>query len=68
MSSGVTVSVDAKQVYDDVKKNKHHRYIIYSIKDEKVTRGFQEGFIYNLFIVWAMLKDSEFFQLWASRG
>ncbi|OQR78442.1 cofilin/actin-depolymerizing factorisoform 1-like [Tropilaelaps mercedesae] len=36
MSSGVTVSVDAKQVYDDVKKNKHHRYIIYSIKEEKV--------------------------------
>lgn len=36
MSSGVTVSVDAKQVYDDVKKNKVYRYIIYSIKDEKV--------------------------------
>jgi len=36
MSSGVTVSVDAKQSYDEVKKNKKYRYIIYSIKDEKV--------------------------------
>lgn len=36
MSSGVTVSVDAKQSYDEVKKNKSYRYIIYCIKDEKV--------------------------------
>jgi len=36
MSSGVTVSVDAKKCYDDVKKDKIYRYIIYTIQDEKV--------------------------------
>ncbi|CAG2164054.1 unnamed protein product [Oppiella nova] len=36
MSSGVTVSSDAKTVYDEVKKDKKYRYIIYHIKDERV--------------------------------
>jgi len=36
MSSGVTVSTEAKTVYEDVKKDKKYRYIIYHIKDEKV--------------------------------
>lgn len=35
MASGVSVSIGAKQVYDDVKKNKLHRYVVYCIKDEK---------------------------------
>uniref|UniRef100_A0A2I9LNV3 Cofilin n=1 Tax=Centruroides hentzi TaxID=88313 RepID=A0A2I9LNV3_9SCOR len=35
-SSGVTVSVLSKTVYDEVKKDKKYRYIIYHIKDEKV--------------------------------
>ena len=36
MSSGVTVSTAAKTVYEEVKKDKKYRYIIYHIKDEKV--------------------------------
>jgi len=36
MSSGVTVSTEAKTVYEDVKKDKKYRYVIYHIKDEKV--------------------------------
>lgn len=36
MSSGVTVSAEAKTVYEEVKKDKKYRYIIYHIKDEKV--------------------------------
>jgi len=36
MSSGVTVSSEAKTVYEEVKKDKKHRYIIYHIKDERV--------------------------------
>ncbi|CAL1297389.1 unnamed protein product [Larinioides sclopetarius] len=36
MSSGVTVSTAAKQVYEEVKKDKKYRYIVYHIKDEKV--------------------------------
>uniref|UniRef100_A0A1D2AIE7 Actin depolymerizing factor 1 n=1 Tax=Ornithodoros brasiliensis TaxID=888526 RepID=A0A1D2AIE7_ORNBR len=36
MSSGVTVSNEAKTVYEEVKKDKKYRYIIYHIKDEKV--------------------------------
>lgn len=35
-SSGVTVSTEAKTVYEEVKKDKKYRYIIYHIKDEKV--------------------------------
>lgn len=35
-SSGVTVSTAAKTVYEEVKKDKKFRYIIYHIKDEKV--------------------------------
>uniref|UniRef100_A0A1W7RAQ3 Cofilin n=1 Tax=Hadrurus spadix TaxID=141984 RepID=A0A1W7RAQ3_9SCOR len=35
-SSGVTVSVLAKTVYDEVKKDKKYRYIVYHIKDEKI--------------------------------
>ncbi|GFX07633.1 hypothetical protein TNCV_4159021 [Trichonephila clavipes] len=35
-SSGVTVSTAAKTVYEEVKKDKKYRYIIYHIKDEKV--------------------------------
>lgn len=36
MSSGVAVSAQSKTVYDEVKKDKKFRYIIYHIKDEKV--------------------------------
>lgn len=36
MSSGVSVAVEAKTVYEEVKKDKKYRYIIYHIKDEKV--------------------------------
>ena len=36
MSSGVAVSAEAKTVYDQVKKDKRFRYIIYHIKNEKV--------------------------------
>lgn len=36
MSSGVSVSAEAKTVYEEVKKDKKYRYIIYHIKDEKV--------------------------------
>ncbi|KAI2796006.1 hypothetical protein RDWZM_006991 [Blomia tropicalis] len=36
MSSGVTVAAEAKTLYEDVKKDKKFRYIIYHIKDEKV--------------------------------
>lgn len=36
LSSGVTVSNEAKTVYEEVKKDKKYRYIIYHIKDEKV--------------------------------
>jgi len=36
MSSGVTVSTEAKTCYEDVKKDKKYRYIIYHIKDERV--------------------------------
>ena len=42
-SSGVTVSTEAKTVYEEVKKDKKYRYIIYHIKDEKVGRGRKEG-------------------------
>lgn len=36
MSSGVSVAAEAKIVYEEVKKDKKFRYIIYHIKDEKV--------------------------------
>jgi len=36
MSSGVTVSTEAKTTYEEVKKDRKYRYIIYHIKDEKV--------------------------------
>jgi len=36
MSSGVTVSTEAKTVYEEVKKDKKYQYIIYHIKDERV--------------------------------
>lgn len=36
MSSGVAVSAEAKTVYEEVKKDKKFRYIIYCIKDERV--------------------------------
>lgn len=36
MSSGVAVSAEAKTIYEEVKKDKKFRYIIYHIKDEKV--------------------------------
>jgi len=35
-ASGVAVSGDAKTKYEEVKKEKKHRYVIYHIKDEKV--------------------------------
>ncbi|XP_076305846.1 cofilin/actin-depolymerizing factor homolog [Tachypleus tridentatus] len=36
MSSGVKVSTESKNAYDEVKKDKSYRYIIYHIKDEKI--------------------------------
>jgi len=36
MASGVTVSSNAKTTYEEVKKDRRYRYIIYYIKDEKV--------------------------------
>ncbi|XP_076365857.1 cofilin/actin-depolymerizing factor homolog [Tachypleus tridentatus] len=36
MSSGVSVASEAKTAYDEVKKDKKYRYIIYHIKDERV--------------------------------
>lgn len=36
MSSGVTVSTEAKTVYEEVKKDRKYRWIIYHIKDERV--------------------------------
>lgn len=36
MSSGVTVSAEAKTVYEEVKKDRKYRWIIYHIKDERV--------------------------------
>jgi len=36
MASGVTVSSTAKTTYEEVKKDRRYRYIIYYIKDEKV--------------------------------
>lgn len=35
-ASGVAVSGDSKTKYEEVKKEKKHRYVIYHIKDEKV--------------------------------
>jgi len=34
-SSGVTVADEVKIKYDEIKKEKKHRYVIYFIKDEK---------------------------------
>ncbi|KAI1282019.1 Cofilin/actin-depolymerizing factor -like protein [Halotydeus destructor] len=36
MSSGVTVASEAKLAYEEIKKDKKYRYIIYHIKDDKV--------------------------------
>ncbi|XP_076316819.1 cofilin/actin-depolymerizing factor homolog [Tachypleus tridentatus] len=36
MASGVTVSTESKTSFDEVKKSKKYRYIIYYIKDEKI--------------------------------
>lgn len=33
------MSTEAKTVYEEVKKDKKYRYIIYHIKDEKVSGG-----------------------------
>merc|ERR1712038_1424534 len=35
MASGVKVSEEVKQKYDDIKKKKCHRYMVFFIKDEK---------------------------------
>lgn len=35
MASGVTVSSEAKTLYEQVKKDKSYRYIIYHIRDDK---------------------------------
>jgi len=35
MASGVKVSEEVKQKYDDIKKKKCHRYLVFYIKDEK---------------------------------
>ena len=34
-ASGVKVSEDVKQMYDEIKKKKNHRYLVFYIKDEK---------------------------------
>ena len=34
-ASGVKVSEEVKQKYDDIKKKKCHRYLVFYIKDEK---------------------------------
>ena len=34
-ASGVKVSEEVKQKYDDIKKKKCHRYMVFFIKDEK---------------------------------
>jgi len=35
MTSGVSVADDCKLKYEEIKKDKKHRYVIYYIKDEK---------------------------------
>ncbi|VEN42086.1 unnamed protein product [Callosobruchus maculatus] len=35
MASGVTVSDDCKRTYEEIKKDKKHRYVIFYIKDER---------------------------------
>ena len=35
-ASGVKVSEEVKQKYDDIKKKKCHRYLVFYIKDEKI--------------------------------
>jgi len=35
MSSGVAVDDECKNVFEEIKKNKKHRYIVFYIKDEK---------------------------------
>merc|ERR1719166_590106 len=35
MSSGVAIADDCKNVFEDIKKNKTHRYCVFFIKDEK---------------------------------
>jgi len=35
MASGVKVSEEVKQKYDDIKKKKCHRYLVFYIKEEK---------------------------------
>lgn len=43
MSSGVTVSAEAKTIYEEVKRDKKYRYVIYHIKDEKVIEVESKG-------------------------
>jgi len=35
MSSGVAIADDCKNVFEEIKKNKTHRYCVFFIKDEK---------------------------------
>jgi len=35
MSSGVAVNDECKIVYEDIKKNKKHRFVVFHIKDDK---------------------------------
>lgn len=35
MASGVTVADACKKVYEEIKKDKKHRYVVFHIKDEK---------------------------------
>eukprot|EP00088_Acartia_fossae_P012192 TRINITY_DN16270_c0_g1_i1.p1 TRINITY_DN16270_c0_g1~~TRINITY_DN16270_c0_g1_i1.p1 ORF type:complete len:149 (-),score=45.65 TRINITY_DN16270_c0_g1_i1:210-656(-) len=35
MSSGVAIADDCKNVFEEIKKNKSHRYCVFFIKDEK---------------------------------
>lgn len=34
-ASGVTVSDTCKTTYEEIKKDKKHRYVVFEIKDEK---------------------------------
>lgn len=38
MASGVTVGQECKNQYDEIKKGKKHRYMVFYIEDEKVIR------------------------------
>ena len=46
-ASGVKVSEEVKQKYDDIKKKKCHRYLVFYIKDEKMIAVEKIGKLYK---------------------